>query len=67
MPIKKTTKLPTVKEKLASLANKRPDKGILSGKAKSQNSIGKKVSVSKLETSFDWYGAAKKRFSLIVN
>ena len=64
MPTKKSTKLPTVKSKLASLATKSPKADILSGMAKSKSTIGKKVTGSELETSFDWYESAKKRFSV---
>ena len=64
MPIKKTTKLPTVKEKLASLASKRPKAGVLSVKPKSKNAIEtKKVEPTKA-VPFDWYGLAKRRFSV---
>ena len=64
MRTKKSTKLPTVETKLAALAAKKPKTGILATKVKSKNSIGKKSIASELETSFDWYGSAKKRFSV---
>jgi hypothetical protein len=64
VPTKKSTKLPTVKSKLASLAAKKPKAGILSGKSKLKNFIGKKATASELKNSFDWYESAKNRFSV---
>jgi len=64
VPIKKTTKLPTVKEKLASLATKKPKARALAAKPNSKNGIKTKKAEPTAAAPFDWYGSAKNRFSV---
>jgi hypothetical protein len=64
VPAKKSNQLPTVKSKLVSLGNKKPKSIAQDSKKKLKNSLGKSSALPEFEMAFDWYGSAKKRFSV---
>jgi len=64
VPAKKTTKLPTVKEKLASLATKKPKARALAAKSNTKNGSETNKTEPTAAAPFDWYGSAKNRLSV---